>query len=126
MTVLESAAPDLNLADLQVLTMLDRLGPQRLIDIAESLDVSPTTATRLADRLTERRLVDRVRQSRDRREVRLGLSAGGAELVALVRRRRHRVVASRLKGLAVAEQSAAMRLLARIGGFDPETKAETA
>jgi len=126
MHVLDRTAADLNLTDLQLLTMLDRLGPQRLIDIAEALDVSPTTATRLADRLTERRMVDRVRQSEDRREIRLGLSVDGAELVASVRRRRRRVVASRLRGLSNADQSAAINVLARIGGADPHTEAASA
>jgi DNA-binding MarR family transcriptional regulator len=126
MEIMESVAPDLSFADLQVLTMLDRLGPQRLIDIAAALDVSSTSATRLADRLTEQHMVDRVRQSGDRREIRLGLSPDGAELVAAVRRRRRRVVASRLKGVSSADQSTALDLLARIGGSTPHTDAASA
>lgn len=124
--VLASEAPDLNLGDLQVLTMLDRLGPQRLIDIAEALDVSPTTATRLADRLTDQHLVQRVRQSDDRREIRLGLSRDGAELIASVHRRRRRAVTASIKGLAVADQRTAIELLARIGGFRPPAEAASA
>ena len=124
--VLEDAAAELNLVDLQLLTLLDRLGPQRLIDVADALDVSPTTATRLADRLTARHMVDRVRQHEDRREIRLGLSADGAELVAAVRRRRRRFVASRLKALSVADQSAAIDVLARIAGSEPRAEAASA
>jgi DNA-binding MarR family transcriptional regulator len=124
--VLEREAPSLSLADLQVLTMLDRLGPQRLIDIADALEVSQTTATRLADRLTVQLMVDRIRQNDDRREIRLELSPGGAELVASVRRRRRRLVASRLKGLSVRDQAAAIELLARISGTRPDTEEASA
>lgn len=124
--VLEHEASALSLADLQVLTMLDRLGPQRLIDIADELEVSQTTATRLADRLTDHLMVERVRQNDDRREIRLELSPRGAELVASVRRRRRRLVASRLKGLSLRDQGAAIDLLARISGARPDTEEASA
>jgi DNA-binding MarR family transcriptional regulator len=123
MSVAETASRDLNVADLQVLALLDRLGPQRLVDLADALDVSPTSATRLADRLTERGMVNRVRQSTDRREVRLGLSAEGAQLVTAIRRHRRRIVVSRLKGLPIADQFAAIDLLARICGDEPRAEA---
>ncbi len=44
-------APALNLTDFRVLGLLEERGPVRLTDIAEALQVTGTTATRLADRL---------------------------------------------------------------------------
>jgi len=44
---LQDLAAELTLPHLQALTMLDWIGPQRLLDIAESVEVTPPAATRL-------------------------------------------------------------------------------
>jgi len=124
--VLERSAPDLSLSHLQVLTLLDQLGPRRLMDIANALDVTPTTATRLADRLTQSGMVDRVRQSDDRREIHLALSDQGARLVAAVAASRRRLITSRLRNMSTVDERAALELLRRLSQSRLSAEAEPA
>jgi len=123
---LDEQAPELNLSHLQVLTMLERQGPQRLIDVADALAVTSTTATRLADRLTEAGMVERVRVSDDRREVHLALSDGGRELVAALSSRRRSLVKARLAGCSPAEERVGLALLTRLASPFDDTGAESA
>jgi DNA-binding MarR family transcriptional regulator len=85
---LATVAEDVTLAQYRVLVLLASRGPQRLADLADALVVDRSTATRMCDRLVRKQLVTRRRMSQDRRGVRVSLSAGGAELVAEVSRRR--------------------------------------
>lgn len=112
--VLGQLAPELALGDLQVLAVLARDGAKRLGDIAELLDVTPTTATRVADRLTHAGLVDRVRTPADRREVYLEVTQSGRSVVADTFARRREVVADLISGVSAADRAAAGRLLDRI------------
>jgi DNA-binding MarR family transcriptional regulator len=57
-------------------------------DLAGSLDVHPTTATRLTDRLVAKRLVRRTDDDDDRRITRLQLTTRGKRLVDTVTERR--------------------------------------
>jgi len=123
---LDSLAPDLNLTDLRVLAVLDREGPQRLIDIATVLDATSTTATRIADRLAAGQMVERVRRSDDRREIHLAIAAAGRQLVGDVFSRRRQMVAEMLGGIAMADSVATMRVLDRITGSSATRTVESA
>lgn len=79
---------EVSLQQYRALVVLASRGPQRPIDLAEALGVDPSTATRLCDRLVDRRLISRRRQVGDRREVRLDLSDRGRSLVGEVTERR--------------------------------------
>lgn len=113
---LAAVHPDLNLTHLRVLVALERRGPMRLADIADTLDVTPTTVTRLADRLSGLGLVDRVRQSDDRREVLLTLSSRGAKTVSAIADRRRELVARHLSLCSASDQRAALRVLSHLAG----------
>lgn len=63
-------------------------------DLAEALDVHPSTATRLCDRLVRKRLVRRTQGTQDRRSTQLHLTAGGRRLVERVTARRRRDLAA--------------------------------
>ncbi|WP_268761347.1 MarR family winged helix-turn-helix transcriptional regulator, partial [Frankia sp. AvcI1] len=63
-------------------------GPQRMVDLVESLAMLPSTATRMCDRLDAKGLIRRARPRDDRRSVRLTLSPTGRQLVTDVTRRR--------------------------------------
>lgn len=119
---LESLQPDINLSEFRALAILVESGPQRLIDIADSLSVTSTTATRLADGLAEHGLVERVRLSRDRREVHLSISAAGRALVGAVTRRRRDLVASALEQFSSRDQQLALSVLCRL--VEPAAKEE--
>ena len=123
---LDALAPDVNLTGFRVLTLLDQQGPLRLIDVAAALDVTSTTATRLADRLVEHGLVERVRQSDDRREVHLAIAASGQSLVRGVSSRRGRFVVSVLRDFSAPDQAVVVRLLGRIAEVTANVEMETA
>lgn len=78
------------LAQYRVLVVLASRGSLRPVDLATVLDVAPSTATRMCDRLVRKDLVERTHSDSDRREVELRLSAAGRALVAEVTARRRR------------------------------------
>lgn len=89
------------------------MGPEPLTvgHLAEALDLQPSTATRLCDRLVRKRLIRRIpRASGDRRETTLVLTARGRRLVERVTERRRRDIAA-----IAARMSASDRRSARQG-----------
>lgn len=73
--------PEVTLPQFRALVVLAARGPQRLVDVAAELHVSPSTGTRMCDRLTRKGLVRRYRSVSDRRSVRLALTRTGRSLV---------------------------------------------
>jgi DNA-binding MarR family transcriptional regulator len=67
-------------------------GAQRVADLAEALGVTPSTATRMSDRLVAKRLARRHRMASDRRTVRVAATPAGRTLVDEVTARRRREV----------------------------------
>ena len=63
-------------------------GSMRGADIAEELNVNPSTGTRMTDRLVGKGLVRRVRSTDDRRVVQLRLTPAGREIVEKIMARR--------------------------------------
>lgn len=62
----------------------------RPVDLADALDVSPSTATRMCDRLVRKGLIERAHRDSNRREVEVRLSPEGRALVTEVTARRRR------------------------------------
>jgi DNA-binding MarR family transcriptional regulator len=123
---LQALAPDVNLTEFRTLSVLEQQGPQRLVDLAEALEVTSTTATRLADHLVEQGLVERLRQSRDRREIHLAIAAPGRILVHTVHSQRRTFVKSALRDCDGRGEHAALRLLERISHPGAESATESA
>ena len=121
---LESLSPGLSFSEFQVLVLLAEQGPKRLMDIATALEVTPTTATRVADRLASRALVDRVRQSTDRREVHLSIAAAGRSLVGAVHSRRRRFISSALGHFSEQDQDAALAVLIHLAEYVDQNEQE--
>ncbi|MHB8440400.1 MAG: MarR family winged helix-turn-helix transcriptional regulator, partial [Acidimicrobiales bacterium] len=71
---LETGTLDITLAQYRTLVVLIDAGPSRLADLAATLGVSPSTATRMCDRLVRKGLVSRTRDELDRREVNLAVT----------------------------------------------------
>lgn len=69
------------LSQFRALALLEGAGGMRSSDLADALDVSPSTATRMCDRLVRAGLIDRVTPEDDRRQVRLTLTPTGTKLV---------------------------------------------
>ena len=90
-------------------------GPRRLADLAEALSVSPSTATRMCDRLVRKRLINRRRDVVDRRVVLLDLSASGRRLVDRVTERRRQEIGRILEAVDPAEHGALVRAFTSFG-----------
>ena len=120
---LVAAEEQVSLAQYRVLVVLASRGPNRLADLAEALGVSPSTATRVCDRLVAKRLIRRHRAHGDRREIRVGLTEDGRKLVGEVtqsrRREIHRLVAA-IPASARAEVVSALHAVADAAGEVPD------
>jgi DNA-binding MarR family transcriptional regulator len=125
-TTLEQLAPDLNLSEFRALALLQSLGPQRLIDIAAALDVTPTTATRIADKLTAAGLVERVRLSRDRREIHLAISSAGTALVGALAATRRQHLSDKLTSVSTGALTSTLDTLRTLAGQTVPLPAKTA
>ncbi len=120
---LADLAEDVTLAQYRVLVELASRGPQRSAEIAETLRVERSTAGRMCDRLVRKGLVQRRRESADRRAVRISLTKAGRDLVDEVTRRRRSEIARILRRMPVADRGpvrVALRAFADAAGEVPE------
>jgi DNA-binding MarR family transcriptional regulator len=84
----------------RVLVMVDTRGPLNLAAVAAGLDVNPSNASRICDRLIKAGLLDRRESATDRRNITLTLTAAGRRLVTKVVRHRRRAITRVLRGMA--------------------------
>ena len=114
---------DVTLPQYRLLVVLASRGPQLVGAIAERLEVQPSTATRLCDRLARKGLIRRRQSPTSRREVEVSLSREGRRVVDEVTRRRRRAIAE-IVAVVPAEQRglvvSALGELARAAGEVPE------
>lgn len=96
-----------------LLRLLDRVGAQRMSDLAEQLDLTQGGCSTLVDRAVAGGLVERRRDPEDRRVVRVTLSEPGREALAGVRRVRARLMAIHLKRLEPDEITRLIHLFER-------------
>jgi DNA-binding MarR family transcriptional regulator len=89
-------------AQLRVLTIVARSRHTNMSRLAEALDVVPSSASRLCDRLEATGLLRRVPDPRDRREVRLLLTAPARRLLNELRDRRRRALGEVLERMTPA------------------------
>jgi DNA-binding MarR family transcriptional regulator len=120
---LAAADQDVTLPQYRTLVVLAYGGNTRLADLASHLSVSPSTATRMCDRLVRKGLVSRARDEIDRREVKLELTDSGRNLVTQVMDRRREDVQTILS--AIPDQSrpalvGSLLLLAKAVGEAPD------
>lgn len=114
---------EVTLPQYRVLVVLATQGTKRSADLAASLEVSPSTASRMIERLVRKRLVRRTRARDDRRTVRLDLTEAGRQVVAEVTQRRRREVEAILRQIPAGEWphlTDALRTFAAAAGEGPE------
>lgn len=95
--------------------VLTASGPTNVSAVAEDLQVHPSNATRIVDRLVRAELIERGRDLRDRRNVTLTLTGKGLELVAQViehRRRRFEEILNAMDAPTRQAFGASMRAFA--------------
>jgi len=120
---LGDVAEEVTLTQFRTLVVLASRGPQSLATLAEAVDVTPSTATRMCDRLVRKGLIARRHERDDRRLIRLSLTARGQDLVDAVTDRRRKEIASLLRSIPHDQQTAlveALQRLATAAGEVPE------
>jgi DNA-binding MarR family transcriptional regulator len=95
----------LTLPQYRLLVMLDSRGPSSLAGLAEALEVNPSTALRMVERLTTAGMVEKVANPTRRREVLLRLTGSGWQTVRQVTEYR-RTEFARIVAAMPAEQRA--------------------
>jgi DNA-binding MarR family transcriptional regulator len=113
---------DVTLPQYRTLVVLT-YGKRRLADLAEDLAVSPSTATRMCDRLVRKGLISRCRDEIDRREVNLDVTAAGRKIVTDVIERRRAEVRAVLGAIPVPARRSlvdSLYVLAAAAGQAPE------
>lgn len=93
----------LTLPQYRLLVVLDSRGPSSLAGLAEALEVNPSTALRMVERLTAAGMVEKATNPNRRREVQLRLTGAGWQAVREVTEAR-RVELSRIVAAMPAEQ----------------------
>jgi DNA-binding MarR family transcriptional regulator len=79
--VLEEIEKRVGLPTLRALQSLERLGPSLVTELGEDLDLAPSSASRLSDRLAEAGLITRSIPPHNRRATLLELTAAGRSVL---------------------------------------------
>jgi DNA-binding MarR family transcriptional regulator len=122
---LGAAAEDTTIAQYRALVVLASRGPQRMTDLASALDVTPSTAGRMCDRLLRKGLIRRHRARADRRAVQVSVTAAGRAVVDTATQRRRALLAGILGKLPARRQAAvagALRAFADAAGEIPDSQ----
>jgi DNA-binding MarR family transcriptional regulator len=122
---LGAAAEETTIAQYRALVVLASRGPRRIVDLAEALDVAPSTAGRMCDRLVRKGLVRRHRARADRRVVVVSATRAGRRVVDEATLRRRALIADILGRLPAAGQQAiaeAFRVFADAAGEVPDSE----
>ena len=122
---LGTAAEDITIAQYRALVVLASRGPQRMVDLATALDVTPPAAGRMCDRLVRKGLIRRHRARADRRTVQVSITAAGRDVVDQATARRRALIAAILGRLPAGRQAAvadALRAFAEAAGEVPDSR----
>ena len=120
---LGDVAEEVTLTQYRTLVVLASRGPQSLASLAEAIDVTPPTATRMCDRLIRKGLILRRHERGDRRLIRLSLAAKGRTLVDAVTERRRAEITDLVTAIPRDQQTAlvdSLQRLASTAGEVPE------
>ena len=122
---LGAAAEETTIAQYRALVVLASRGPQRMVDLAGTLDVTPSTAGRRCDRLVRKGLIRRHRARADRRAVLVSVTPAGREVVDQATGRRRELIAGILAKLPASVQdevAEALRAFAAAAGEVPDSQ----
>jgi DNA-binding MarR family transcriptional regulator len=104
-----AAAGEVTLPQFRALVVLTGSVPVTVGDLAQALDIRPSTATRMCDRLERKRLIRRhPAVSSDRRETTISLTARGRRLVERVTERRRRDLSAIAAAMSATDRQRAI------------------
>ncbi|MFD5074280.1 MarR family winged helix-turn-helix transcriptional regulator [Streptomyces sp. NPDC058371] len=115
------------LPQMRMLVVLSAHGASKLVSLAEQLQVAPSTAMRMVDRLIANGLVDRQTNPGNRRETMLKLTEDGRRSVEEVMARRRAEIAAIVERLAPDQRLAlidALNAFNEAGGEPPAPEAD--
>jgi DNA-binding MarR family transcriptional regulator len=121
---LGAAAQETSIAQYRARVVLASRGPQRMAGLAAGLDVAPSTAGRMCDRLVRKGLIRRHRARADRRAVLVSVTPAGRQVVDQATTRRRALIEDILGKLPPARQqaiAAALREFADAAGEVPDS-----
>ncbi|MEO6885553.1 MAG: MarR family transcriptional regulator [Jatrophihabitantaceae bacterium] len=98
--------PEVTLPQFRALVLLDQHGSMSLAHLASALGVVPSTATRMCDRLVAKKLVQRVTDRTNRRQLNITLLPTAKTLLAESTRRRKNEISRLLRSISRADQHA--------------------
>ncbi|TDD82720.1 MarR family transcriptional regulator [Actinomadura darangshiensis] len=110
------------LPQFRLLVVLSSQGPAKLVTLAGLLEVNPSTAMRMVDRLAAAGLVDRHASPDSGREIRIQLTAAGRGIVDDVTARRRADIAGVVSRMPPGQRHAlvaALRAFTEAGGEPP-------
>jgi DNA-binding MarR family transcriptional regulator len=122
---LGAAAEEITISQYRALVVLASHGPQRLGDLAGVLDIAPSTAGRMCDRLVGKGLIRRHRAQADRRVVQVSLTPLGRQVVDETTSRRRTLISEILSRLLPArhqEVAEALQAFADAAGNIPDSR----
>ena len=120
---LADAGEEVTLTQYRSLVVLASRGPQTVAALAEAVAVTAPTASRLCDRLVKKGLVRRRTDRNDRRQVRIGLTEAGRQIIDTVSTRRRSEITDLLASMPPKTQrsvATALAQLAKSAGEVPE------
>jgi len=111
----DAREPECSRTELRILAALSRKQPVAMSDLAASLDIPLSTATRAVGKLVAKGLVERRGLRQDRRVVQVGFSRRGREINRYVARSRQAVARAMLQPLSPTARANLIERLARLG-----------
>ncbi|MEU6170284.1 MarR family transcriptional regulator [Streptantibioticus parmotrematis] len=108
---LASVEETLTLPQFRMLVVLDTRGPMNISRLGEHLDVIPSTAMRMVDRLAAAGMLDRAPGSAGRREILISLTAAGRRVVGEATERRRAEIARIVGGMPRAQRAGLIEAL---------------
>jgi DNA-binding MarR family transcriptional regulator len=121
---LAGVTDELTLPQYRSLVVLHGRGPQSLQALATELQVAPSTASRMCDRLVAKGFIDRDVPAESRREVRLSLTGAGRGVVTSVTRRRRTRIRRIVERMRPRQRSALISALGEFAAAAGETEAD--
>jgi len=114
---------EITLRQYRALVLLASRGDQNVSGLAEALEIHPSTATRLCDRLLKKRLIERRTSPESRREVTVAITPQGRTVVRVVTNRRRKEIRRILQQLEPDDRGlvvAAFATFTRAAGEVPD------
>ncbi|KDF02069.1 hypothetical protein Y900_024850 [Mycolicibacterium aromaticivorans JS19b1 = JCM 16368] len=107
----EGPSEAVTVPQLRVLVMIDTQGPLNLASVAAALDISPSNASRICDRLIKAGFLHRQDSAADRRNISLALTTEGRQLVRKMNRHRRRAITRALRAMSATERQSVVNAM---------------